>query len=712
MKQIIFLLTLILIVIASHGQSEILEIRIVDSAKLSRADWQYIMLLESEQRKIDFADGLGDNYLDWDGDMLRSKAISKAVFDDASKILYYVVNNFTDFETKRDVLSSLVIHLKKINSQIDKNTIDVNYFKRIFDKAYGLIRAMKNGTGKEYLEQHSSKELYALLPMLETNDTLSKALINQTAQQYPELLIPELKSIKPESTADRIVVQVAHSEPKLILNFATSTSIERDIVRRNNDPYVQKLVTLADETKTPLKAIFFLDEYNTGKLSLTQIDALVADDVAYYKKLVGFMNDSAYSSKRNMIGIELNHETKNYVQKMNELHNESEGTRFKIIQPFNADETYAIMVYGDDQFYTSSFLGVFNRLLTRMSPVNGYDFLQKMNLLKFRTFIRLNGNYNTLGAFLESMKEEERMKLLRLFVDILDENTTNSLEDAIDVATTFSSITDSTLKQLVIDEVRHHRTNYLVHNNPYGFRIYNILDIMFTGTADEIALRLNIPPIASVTHKGLESDSGEVVQQLFFPGDGDGKGVYNSFIGRHTNAGWKITNEKKWVKIESRKGKKVIKYANKPLDEPEDEFAQNELQHYLDSLGIHPSIIIQRGHSYHVQNTLDHLNANHKIVVLGACGGFNHLETIMQKSPDAQIISSKQIGSGSINWPILDYIDEQLSKGNDIDWVAMWNVLGKRFKGNALFDDYVPPHKNLGSLFLKAFYRAELQEGE
>ena len=41
--------------------------------------------------------------------------------------------------------------------------------------------------------------------------------------------------------------------------------------------------------------------------------------------------------------------------------------------------------------------------------------------------------------------------------------------------------------------------------------------------------------------------------------------------------------------------------------------------------------------------TLDQLEPYNKVIMLGACGGFNHLETIMSKSPDAQIISSKQV---------------------------------------------------------------------
>jgi hypothetical protein len=41
----------------------------------------------------------------------------------------------------------------------------------------------------------------------------------------------------------------------------------------------------------------------------------------------------------------------------------------------------------------------------------------------------------------------------------------------------------------------------------------------------------------------------------------------------------------------------------------------------------------------------------------------------------------------------------------------MWNTLGKQFEGSLAeerFENYIPPHKNLGALFIKAFNNREL----
>jgi hypothetical protein len=158
------------------------------------------------------------------------------------------------------------------------------------------------------------------------------------------------------------------------------------------------------------------------------------------------------------------------------------------------------------------------------------------------------------------------------------------------------------------------------------------------------------------------------------------------------------------------KGKPVVIYANQPLDEPDDEAAQNILQDYLDQNEIKPSVIIHRGHSYHLSGTLDHINFHHKVVILGACGAYQNLSTVLNHSEDAQIVSTKQIGSGKINGPIIRYFNQRLLEGKDINWVEMWAHLSKQFPSGEmknLFDDYVPPYKNLGALFLKAYNRTE-----
>ncbi len=55
-----------------------------------------------------------------------------------------------------------------------------------------------------------------------------------------------------------------------------------------------------------------------------------------------------------------------------------------------------------------------------------------------------------------------------------------------------------------------------------------------------------------------------------------------------------------------------------------------------------------------------------------------------------------------------------LLEGNNIDWLPIWKGLTERFKKDPVarerFDDYIPPYKNLGVIFIKAYRNAMGEE--
>jgi hypothetical protein len=168
---------------------------------------------------------------------------------------------------------------------------------------------------------------------------------------------------------------------------------------------------------------------------------------------------------------------------------------------------------------------------------------------------------------------------------------------------------------------------------------------------------------------------------------------------------WKVDEKNPdFVTIISTRGKPVHIYANRPLfgEHDPDQRAQERLAAYLESKNLKPSIVIHRGHSYHLPSTLKGLSPSAKIVVLGSCGGYNNLNEVLTICKDAHIISSKQVGTKTVNEPILQAINNLMVGGKDIDWISMWRELSARFTtGDAKekFDDYIPPYKNLGAIF-------------
>ena len=321
-------------------------------------------------------------------------------------------------------------------------------------------------------------------------------------------------------------------------------------------------------------------------------------------------------------------------------------------------------------------------------------------------------NYNKLDTFLKLMPQARSQVLMKAFVANLDK--TGNLEDAVDVADSYSSITDKKLLKTIFSYVVENEQQSTQNNNTKGRVIYNLLKYIFLSadSSNKIDLteKLGIPSIYEIDNINLRDEKGNLVQQVFFYGDEDGKMFFNPFVNSYSTRDWKVEWKKEWVEIRSLKGNVWI-YANRPLnnDANLDDSAQVHLNKYLETIGVQPSVVVHRGHSYWLPRTVNRMPAYAKIVLLGSCGGYKNLSGILEVSPDAHIISTKEIGKGDINQPITNYLNQAFIGGKPIVWKTMWASLTKVFMNDAnrdvreSWEDYIPPYKNLGAIFIKAY---------
>ena len=286
-----------------------------------------------------------------------------------------------------------------------------------------------------------------------------------------------------------------------------------------------------------------------------------------------------------------------------------------------------------------------------------------------------------------------------------------------DVADSYGSINTPAVKAIIDREVANSLEQSQRSGNKRSAVIYDILQTIFLSAKDSstnLSQKLGIPPVYTVDYTSLTAGSGKVSQLVFFYGDKDGIDSYANFMSMfNNNTDWKVTKGKEWVAIHSVKGKPVEIYANLPLDNSKgddpDAKAQEHLLAFLEQKKIKPTIVIHRGHSYHVKYTIKQLPESARIVILGSCGGFHNLDDVLKTCPDAHIISSKEVGTRTVNEPILKHINEDLKAGRSIDWIHTWKDLSAQFtagEAKERFDNYIPPHKNLGALFIKAYTKA------
>ncbi len=554
-------------------------------------------------------------------------------------------------------------------------------------------------------------------------------LLRKYCELHPDEILPVLSRNPNIAFADNFIKIAAQRDIRKLYDYAAARNALGNRIRNHPDSLVRMIAKMAS-SKSGQLYFPFLDNLLEGKITFEQIDKVKEDNLGYFRlmvntrieyarKLLPPFQDTA-TEMRALTRMMARKAREGFIRDINALHAvNDERIRFKKLEGLTPQELYYLIVLGEDEIYTSSYLNVYKRIFQRMSTPRGDSLLMSVHGDYFRKFIKMAAGYNMLNDFLGSMDKENATTTMKAFVIKLE--TTKELEESVDVADSYSSIMDKdpALARYILDEVKWNYDRNLKENNKRGMVIYNILKVLFesadTTRKSDISQQLGIPPVYTVSYNSLVSDSGRIVQQVFFYGDDDKDGQHSYvnfmalFRGRPE---WKITENAYWVNITSVRGKPITIYANKPLYDGKndlDEDAQKKLMEYLESKNLHPTIVIHRGHSYHLESTLRKLPSSSKIVVLGSCGGYNNLNEVLQISEDAHIISSKQVGTKTVNEPILQAINSQLLAGRNIDWISMWKELSARFQKDAAkekFDDYIPPYKNLGAIFIKAYWKA------
>ena len=561
--------------------------------------------------------------------------------------------------------------------------------------------------------------------------TSREELVRKYCILNPEKTFATLRDNADMPFADSLVRIMGPKYPKQLYDFAQANNKLGYIIRNITDDNFIKAVTRMAKSKDGQQYFCFLDNIVSGKLTYEQIDAAKNDSVLYYKLLVqtqmnyverAMNKDTAFEYKALTARLEKKAK-EDFVNTINGLHNENAELRFRSIQSLNAEELYYLAVSSDGSIYTSSFVkGVYPLMMKKINNRSD-SLLVSLHFDKYRKFIKMAAGYNTLSNFLSSFPpktnltdESDAEKLMKAFVGKLELG--NGLEDGVDVADSYASIAE-TIKPLANEMLKNVLANYqrnLLANDKRGIAIYKILNNLFlsadTTNRIDLTKELGIPPVYEMPYKSLINDSGRVIMQVFFYGDKDGQGIFKGFVNMFSNANWRITPTAKWVAINSIKGKPVTIFANKALPEEggEDEKAQKELCDYLAKNKLFPTITIHRGHSYYADATISQMFPSSKIVFLGSCGGYHLIHDVLEKAPDAHIIASKQIGATEVNRPFFQLLTEKIRTGNNIDWIPFWKELDKMVVAKE-FEDYIPPYKNLGALFIKAYKIAMDEDG-
>jgi len=624
-------------------------------------------------------------------------------------------------------LTGLIIMMQeyhKVNGQ-KQSPID-NGIK--FLKAYiDAVEADRSGVSMLDLANRNSYEVnYAIFgkstvffdhPMI---NEIKFQVYRQFAELFPEKVLPTLVPYLDFPLADTLIIKSAKEFPSQFYDYASAANSQLGKkIRTVKDSAVQLLYKIAQEKSGRLLFPFY-PMLLSHQLKYDKIKASITKEERYFSMLVNAriavenkpseFQDSFFKQEMDRM---INYKAQAvFINQINARHEYNDSDRFNIINPLSSDEIYYLIVSGENLLYTSSYIGLFNRMMHKSAGKRGDSILIRVGHHHFRKFLKMAASFNKLNPFLNTMPDSIAFSLVKKFTHGLEQ--ADDIADAVDVADAYASVGDSILKLQIRNQVEASLNESRDAGNTRGERIYSLLSLLFDSsnnlqnTLDKV---YHLSSVFNVAYHDIADISGKVVEQVFFYGDKDSRESYENFMsGFRDKVAWKIVEKEYWVEIRSLIGKSIWIFANLPLstsDESEKYLkAQYALKAHLDSLRISPTVVVHRGHSYFLKQTLAQFPSNAKIVLVGSCGGYQLLNAMLDKCPTAHIISTKEVGTKTINDPILQTMNESLRKGLDINWIDFWNNLELQFSSKVeklRFENYIPPHKNLGAIFIKAY---------
>ncbi|MFN8309759.1 MAG: hypothetical protein U0T73_07340 [Chitinophagales bacterium] len=665
-----------------------------------------IDFIDGDQLRIDKLDGVEDGRVETH-DSVNTKLAGYVYFTLIDSIQRYISNQqFSDVDQRiyRDYLFRV---MRRVYAGNYRQTAR---FEKVFTHFLAELKGIRKQALWPVLRQNPSLSVQMI--GLIRYEAIADTFLNEAAQQIPDEVLQNFPQYSDRPYATRIVEEVTAIAPQVSKKYFIPTSAVYDVLKNSNDTAVVIFRKVIDWYGKKSNAQVLLADLLDGSMSISKADSITRNNAAYLKALMQIRirrNPPAVYS----VDKELEICALKMVREVNDLHNENnEAVRFAVVNSLSAEELYMLIVYSEEEIFTSTFNGIYKRLMLKLGKRSGFEFLRSMNDHRFRTFIKQCAAYGKLDGFLNTMTAQQRQILMVKFAANLGAPASD-ISEAVEVADAYTSISDSATLQIVQYTVKSELDQHREANNRKGLAIYGLLQNLFSGSGmfredwyANISGQYQLPSIATIPSAKLFENNGTCVWYMNFYDDDDGDWSYRSFTATFRDALWKVDESNPlFVKINSVGGKPVEIYANKPKQEYE---GQAFLEKYFDSAGIVPDVLVHRGHSYYASKTIEKATSGTKIFVLGSCGGYHNLSSIIDRSPEVSIISSKQIGVFQVNNPIVKALADNIREGSTIDWQKIWKAVDTKLKGTepyARFQDYIPPHKNLGAIFIRAYNR-------
>ncbi len=656
------------------------------------------MAVDVEQKRIDGYDDSTDGSVKLLS-ALQTEQATETYLTIVDRIQQNIINNPNySVLTQKGRLNDLTRMLQKVDAG--------NYhLYTTFRPFFNLIIRIQEIPVENRIKAILKSDMRTTLNVIPFFDDKPYALdvLNTAANLYPSEVLKKYADFVYRPYSLDVLETLCKTAPAHVSFYmGGNNAVFLDMRKSKGRPFINQMMDIYESVGSNSKAYILIDDIYENRLTAKQAHWVGRDRDSLFKHL---LNLKTTKEKYGSFSIddELTYMASRKVQNINELHEEEDSIRFALCDTIELSsyEIYALMVYGEDEVYTSTFLGLFERLMSRMTEKTSYEFLHNVGRNKYRTFIKMCAAYNVLPEFLNKMSVWEKRSVFNAFISGLDAEL-NPLKQAVAVADTYGCLKDDDTKAIFTTAIlkEYEKVRW---KGTEGEKLYGLLLELMNVNPPSDNLKRDIEALAKMSNDQYLKGNKHVQQHFFFD-DADGWSSYATFIDRFKKPGWTIVNKRYYVIIKSTEGKDVELYVNKAHYEYD---GQDALKALFKENQRFPDVVVHRGHSYYAGITIESITPNSDLVILGSCGGYNNVKKVLDYAPNAQIISSKQVGTKHVNNELIFQICESIRLGKDVDWSSLWLNVDKTLLKNKLaherFQDYIAPNENLGAILIRNY---------
>lgn len=536
----------------------------------------------------------------------------------------------------------------------------------------------------------------------------AEEILKYAAIKEPDELFKKIEFFKDKRFSKEILEMCAVNAPVSLKRYLYNPKHPVNyILGYSTDPVVKKVMDINPSLGYHSKPLLLLDDIMSNRMDVKEAIEISTEPNKLFRAVIKITSRQQYIGKYS-IDREMRDYSLRFIREINDKIASGAPQPFYSVEGFGSAELYFLMIYGRDEVFTSTFTGLFSRFIQKLPENDGNAFLKSVSNNRFRDFISLCAGFGVIDNFFQKFSADEKRNLLSAYVSRL-ENEQDNLSGVVLVAEAISCITNVQVLSFLQTQIKSEYERVRKEQNPIGISVYGVLSSIISGNAraeakwyKAVSQQFVTTPASSLASTTLFSNQS-CIEQMYFYNDDDGRSSFINFINTYKRQlDWGIEDRNSFVRVYSLQGMQVEIFANKPEFE---ENGMNAIDGYLKEKKITPVVVVHRGHSFHTEATLQKIPPTAKLVFVGSCGGFYKISMALENAPDAHIISTKQVGTKNVNDAMILALNENIRNGKDIVWNEFWNKMRERLGSNPYFIDYIPPNKNLESIFIRAYYK-------